>query len=97
MRTCGVDIKGSEAIISLMSFQNGLFDLPDCRQIRFVYKDAEGTQGMRDFQFAFAKLLEDYKVSKVVIRQRMQKGKFAGSATGQATSRNLFFGSVGVC
>jgi len=37
---------------------------------------------MKKFQFSFAKLIEDYKIEKVVIRQRQTKGKFAGGAVG---------------
>ena len=34
------------------------------------------------FQFAFAKLMEDYKVDKVVIKGRALKGKFSGGPVG---------------
>ena len=82
MRTCGVEIKGSEAIICLMTKNHGLFELPDCRQNRFVLaKDAEQAQ-MRHFQFTFAKFIEDYQVTQLVIKERPQKGKFAGGAVG---------------
>ena len=37
---------------------------------------------VRDYQFAFAKLVEDYKIEKVVIKQRQTKGKFAGGGNG---------------
>ena len=37
---------------------------------------------MRHFQFTFAKFIEDYKVSQLVIKERPQKGKFAGGAVG---------------
>ena len=37
-------------------------------------------EDLQQFQFAFAKLLGDYKVNKVAIRGRMPKGKFAGGA-----------------
>ena len=82
MRTCGIEIKGSEAIICLMTKNHGLFELPDCRQNRFALsKDAEQAQ-MRHFQFTFAKFIEDYQVSQLVIKERPQKGKFAGGAVG---------------
>lgn len=82
MRTCGIEIKGSEAIICLMTLKDGLFDLPDCRQNRFALsKDAEQQQ-MRHFQFTFAKFIEDYQVTQLVIKERPQKGKFAGGAVG---------------
>ena len=34
MRVCGVDIKGSEAILCVMEFTDGLMALPDCRTVR---------------------------------------------------------------
>jgi hypothetical protein len=82
MRTCGVDIKGSEAIISLLSLDDGLFQIPDCRARKVTLEGGTSTQAMRHFQFTFAKLMTDYKIEKVVIRERPTKGKFAGGAPG---------------
>jgi len=82
MRVCGVELKGNEAIICLMSLSDGLIDLPDCRVRRLTLIDVYSSEQLAEFQFAFAKLMEDYKVDKVVIRQRPTKGKFAGSANG---------------
>ncbi len=82
MRACGVEIKSNEAIICLMNKDDGLFDLPDSRQVRFqLVKDGDA-ESMRKFQFTFAKFLQDYKVEKVVIKERAQRGKFAGAAVG---------------
>lgn len=82
MRTCGIEIKGSEAIICLMTLKNGLFELSDCRQNRFALSKDSDQQQMRQFQFTFAKFIEDYQVSQLVIKERPQKGKFAGGAVG---------------
>ena len=82
MRVCGVELKSNEAIICLLSKSDGLYDLPDCRARRVTLNDMNSSQELIDFQFAFAKLMDDYKVDKVVIRQRPTKGKFAGSAAG---------------
>jgi len=81
MRICGVELKGAEAIICLLDHDNGAFNVPDCRQRSFSVSQSQTTQATRDFQFAFAKLIEDYKIEAVVIIERMQKGKFAGSST----------------
>lgn len=82
MRACGVEIKSNEAIICLMNKDEGLFDLPDNRQVRFqLVKDGDA-ESMRKFQFTFAKFLQDYKVEQVVIKERPQRGKFAGAAIG---------------
>ena len=82
MRTCGIEIKGSEAIICLMMLKDGLFELPDCRQNRFALSKDQDQEQLRHFQFTFAKFIEDYKISQLVIKERPQKGKFAGGAVG---------------
>ena len=82
MVTCGIEIKGSEIILCLLSKQDGLFQLPDCRQVRHAMKHSDDAEAMRKFQFMLKKLFEDYKVEHVVIRERPTKGKFAGGAVG---------------
>lgn len=82
MKVCGVEIKSNEAIICLLSLSDGLFQIPDCRVQRFVLRDSNDNEQLRKLQFDFAKLVEDYKIDTVVIKERPTKGKFAGSATG---------------
>ena len=81
MKVCGVDLKGNEAIVSLVSLADGLFHLPDCRTRRLTLADTSA-KGLTSFQLNFAQLVEDYKIYAVIIRQRQSKGKFAGSAIG---------------
>lgn len=80
MRICGVELAGNEAIVCLMQLENHLFTLPDCRVRKFTLPKAHSRDDLQQFQFAFAKLLADYKVNKVAIKERMPKGKFAGGA-----------------
>lgn len=82
MKVCGVELKGNEAIICVMSKANGLYDLPHIRVPKISINDAGDAQHVRDFQFAFAKLIEDYKIDRVVIKGRALKGKFAGGPVG---------------
>lgn len=82
MRVCGVELKGNEAIICLLSLKEGLFDIPACRVRKLDIKDASDAESLRRFRFTFAKLMQDYQVERVVIRQRPHKGKFAGGAVG---------------
>ncbi|PKF50743.1 DUF3010 family protein [Enterovibrio nigricans] len=82
MRVCAVDFKSNEANICLLDLNQGLFDVPDCRARKFTISDAASTDQIRNFQSQFVKLMEDYKVDKIVIRERPMKGKFAGSAIG---------------
>lgn len=82
MKICGVELKGNDAIICIMSRENGLYDIPNTRVQKISLVDAGDAEQVRDFQFAFAKLMEDYKVEKVVIRGRALKGKFSGGPVG---------------
>ena len=82
MRVCGIEIKGSEAILCLMTLKDGLFDLPECRQTRLALSNDKDAESLQKFQFNLAKLIEDYKIEQVVIKERPQKGKFAGGAVG---------------
>lgn len=79
MNVCGVELKGSDAVICLLSMEDGIFDLPDCRVRKITL---EKSHSLKFFQTTFAKLMDDYKVKKVIIKERPTSGKFSGSATG---------------
>lgn len=81
MKACGIEIKSNEAIVCLLTLTDGVFHLPDCRTRRLTLADTSA-KGLKSFQNTFAKLVEDYKIDAVIIRQRQSKGKFAGSAIG---------------
>lgn len=79
MKVCGVELKGSDAIICLLSMDDEIFDIPDCR-VRKV--TLEKSHSLKYFQTTFAKLMSDYQIDTVIIRERPTKGKFAGGAIG---------------
>ena len=80
MKTCGIELKGSEAIICLMTLDNGLYTLNDCRVKKLAIADATSQEQIQKFQFDFAKLMADYQISNVVVKERLTRGKFAGGA-----------------
>ncbi|WP_371373751.1 DUF3010 family protein [Thalassotalea aquiviva] len=82
MRVCGVEIKGEDAIICLMALENNLFDIPHIRVPKIALSKGVESEHIRKFQFAFKKLIEDYKIDKIVIKERATKGKFAGGSQG---------------
>ena len=82
MRTCGVEITGSDVLLCILTKDKDVFDIRDIRQTRFTLGNGNDTEVMRKFQFDFAKLMQDYQIDSVAIRQRAPKGKFAGSANG---------------
>ena len=80
MRICGVELSGSDSVICLLHMDQGQFDMPDCRVRKLTLKKEHSREDLQQFQFAFAKLMGDYSVDQVAIRERMTKGKFAGGA-----------------
>ncbi|MGV2872991.1 DUF3010 family protein [Colwellia sp. E150_009] len=82
MKACGVEIKSNEAIICIMSKENNLYDIPHTRVQKVSLDNAGDAEQVQKFQFTFAKLMEDYQVTHVVIRGRALKGKFAGGPIG---------------
>ncbi|MBA4502390.1 DUF3010 family protein [Marinobacterium marinum] len=80
MIICGVELTGSDAVVCLLHLEQGQFLIPECRVRKITLKKDHTREDLQQFQFAFAKLMSDYSVDKVVIRERMHKGKFAGGA-----------------
>lgn len=82
MRICGVEIKGTEAVVSILEYRDGLFTIPDCRARKVDFSKRNRTADLAYFQSSFAKLMVDYKVGRVVIKERTLTGKFSGGGLG---------------
>jgi hypothetical protein len=82
MSICGVELTANDAVICLLHLEHGQFHVLDCRVRKIQLKKGHTRQDLQEFQFAFAKLMTDYTVDKVAIKERMPKGKFAGGAIG---------------
>lgn len=80
MRICGVELTGNDAVVCLLHLEDQQFEIPDCRVRKLTLPKDHTREDLQQFQFAFAKLLSDYRVDKVAIKERMPKGKFAGGA-----------------
>ncbi|MEP0354423.1 MAG: DUF3010 family protein [Paraglaciecola sp.] len=82
MRVCGVELSGNDANVCLLSLEEEVFQIPDCRARKFTLPKNAISKDIRYFQKSFSQLVTDYKIDKIVIRQRPMKGKFAGGAVG---------------
>jgi len=80
MIICGVELSANDAVICLLDLDKKQFNLPDCRVRKLSLPKDHTREELQKFQFAFAKLMTDYRVDKVAIKERMTKGKFAGGA-----------------
>jgi hypothetical protein len=80
MRICGIELTAKEANICLLELADGLFEIPNCRVKKLSLLKDDEQESVRYFKFEFIKLMQDYHIDQLVIRSRMQKGKFSGSA-----------------
>jgi len=80
MIICGVELSANDAVICLLDLEKKQFNLPDCRVRKLSLPKEHTREELQKFQFAFAKLMSDYRVDRVAIKERMTKGKFAGGA-----------------
>ena len=80
MRICGVELTGNDAVVCLLYLEDQEFNIPDSRVRKLALPKNHTRADLQKFQFAFAKLMSDYKIDKVAIKERMTGGKFAGGA-----------------
>ena len=80
MRICGIELTGNEAVICLLEKDQELFNLPESRIRKLTLKKEHTRADLQGFQKELVQFLGDYKVQRVVVKERMQKGKFAGGA-----------------
>ncbi|MEH6467795.1 MAG: DUF3010 family protein [Porticoccus sp.] len=80
MIICGVELTANDAVVCLLHLENKQFDLPDCRVRKLTLPKEYTREDLQKFQFSFAKLMSDYRVDRVAIKERMTKGKFAGGS-----------------
>ncbi len=80
MIICGVELTGSDAVVCLLNLDRGQFSLPECKVRKLSLNKNHTREDLKQFQAAFADLMAEHGVTRVVIRERMPKGKFAGGA-----------------
>lgn len=80
MIICGVELTGSDAVVCLLNLDQKQFSLPECKLRKLTLRKNHSRGDLQQFQADFAELMIEYGVQKVVIKERMPKGKFAGGA-----------------
>ena len=80
MNVLGVDLTGSDAVICFLIGEDQEYTLADFRVRKLTLSKKHDRKDIQKFQFDFSKLIADYKINLVAIRERMTKGKFAGGA-----------------
>lgn len=80
MIICGVELTASDAVLCLLKLDRGLISLPECKVRRLSLVKSHTREYLKQFQAAFAELMAEHEVTRVAIKERMPKGKFAGGA-----------------
>ena len=80
MNVLGVDLTGSDAVICFLFAEDQEYNLPDFRVRKLTLTKKHERKELQKFQFEFSKLIADYKIDLIAIRERMTKGKFAGGS-----------------
>ncbi len=81
MPICGVEIKGSEAILSVVEVVDGHWTHIPKETKRIALTDDDDAENVRSFADLVAGFLRDNKLSEVAIKKRGKKGEFAGGPT----------------
>lgn len=81
MHVCGIEIKGSEAIIAIAHLQDGQFSHNAHETKRIALSSDEDAANVRSFADLVAGFMRDNKISNVAVKKRAKKGDFSGGPT----------------
>ena len=80
MKTCGIDLKGSDAIVVCLEGDATRYKLIETETKRISLTDSFDQKEVQIFQQKIAALLSQQGIDKVGIKERATKGKFAGGS-----------------
>lgn len=81
MKYCGIDLKGSEAIIAcIQASQEGNLVIAKAVK-KIALKDPDDQASLKAFAEEFRQFFKSHAIDQVGIKARLKKGKFAGGPT----------------
>lgn len=81
MKICGVDIKGSEAILAIACFTKGQLNHVTIDTKKIALADDDESANVRSFFELAAGFIRDNDIKTIAIKKRGKKGEFAGGPT----------------
>lgn len=79
-KICGVELKGSEAVVVLLEKQDAGYVHLDIEPRKIKLGDDESSDHIQSFFNTFQNFARQHNVDLVVIKKRAQKGQMAGGA-----------------
>ncbi|WP_413437889.1 DUF3010 family protein [Sulfuriferula sp. GW1] len=78
MKVCGIEIKGSEAIIAVAEIEDGEISHSQLDTKRIALQDDEDTGQVKSFSALVSGFARDNTIECIAIKKRSKKGEFAG-------------------
>ena len=81
MKTCGIEIKGSEAIIALAALDNQALTHIALTTRKIALDDDDEAANVKAFAAQVKAFVQDNGIQRIAIKKRSKKGEFAGGPT----------------
>ena len=81
MTICGIEIKGSEAIIAVASLDNQALTHVALATKKIALEDDDEAANVKAFASQVAAFVRDNGITRIAIKKRSKKGEFAGGPT----------------
>jgi hypothetical protein len=81
MRVCGIEIKGSDAIVLIIEGISKDFKLVKSDLRKISVDDSDNPEDIAKFYDDFFKFLKEHNVDFIGVKKRNTKGRFAGGAS----------------
>ncbi|APC17148.1 hypothetical protein BLL42_15890 [Pseudomonas frederiksbergensis] len=81
MKICGIEIKGSEAIIAVASLDNQTLTHVALNTKKIALDDDDEAANVKAFAMQVSAFVRDNGIERIAIKKRSKKGEFAGGPT----------------
>jgi hypothetical protein len=81
MKVCGIEIKGSEAIIAVATLDGQALNHAALATKKIALEDDEDAASVKVFAAQVASFVRENSIDRIVIKKRSKKGEFAGGPT----------------
>jgi len=81
MKTCGIEIKGSEAIFAVASLDDQTLTHVTLATKKIALEDDDEAANVKAFAAQVKAFVQDNAIERIAIKKRSKKGEFAGGPT----------------
>jgi prolyl-tRNA synthetase len=78
MRVCGIELAGSEARLIMLEGSVNSYVVVDCPTKKLPLENSASQEDIKSLKTSFDAIFRDYRIEKVAVKKRPEKGGFAG-------------------